>query len=102
MTPADVRNLSWEELRDHLAGPRAAVWEWLRNHGPATTTAISEGTGIPLLTVRPRMTELVQLGFADCVGRLRREGVYASISPEAARARLQETHGHTQLPLKLS
>ena len=87
--PRTIRDANWELIRGHLAGPRQAVHAWLLAHGPATTGMIAEGTGIPLLTVRPRVTELVQLGFAVCEGRnpfCWREGIYEAVPVERARA----------------
>lgn len=85
--PRTIRDANWELIRGHLAGPRQAVHAWLLAHGPATTGMIAEGTGIPLLTVRPRVTELVQLGFAVCEGRnFCREGIYRAAPADRVRA----------------
>jgi hypothetical protein len=100
MIPTDIRKLTWDEIREHLAGPRQMIWEWLVVRGPATTSVIAEGTGINLLTVRPRVTELVQLGFAECIGRERREGVYRAVDFKKAREKHAETPLATQLPFK--
>ncbi len=85
--PKTIRDANWERIRGHLAGPRQAVHAWLLAHGAATTSMIAGGTGIPLLTVRPRVTELVQLGYAACTGRNHwREGIYEAVPVERARA----------------
>jgi len=85
--PKTIRDANWEQIRDHLAGPRQAVHAWLLAHGRATTNRIAQGTGISLLTVRPRVTELVQLGYAACTGRnFRREGIYEAVPVERVRA----------------
>lgn len=90
--PKAIRDANWEQIRDHLAGPRQAVHAWLLANGPATTNMIAEGTGIPLLTVRPRVTELVQLGFAACTGRkCCRDGIYEAVPVEQVRAAHQAT-----------
>lgn len=101
MLPTDIRKLTWDEVRDHLAGPRQVIWEWLVVLGPATTSQIAEGTSIGLLTVRPRVTELVQLGFAECIGREHREGIYRAVDFKKARENHCPEHRQTQLPLKL-
>lgn len=85
--PTDIRDLNWSEIEGLMHGPRKTIWEWLKSHGPATTSAIAEGTGIALLTVRPRVTELCQMEFAECVGRERREGVYQARKSYEAMAR---------------
>ena len=91
--PKTIRDANWEQIRDHLAGPRQAVHAWLLAHGRATTNRIAQGTGISLLTVRPRVTELVQLGYAACTGRnFCREGIYEAVPVEQARAAHQAAH----------
>lgn len=102
MKTTDPRDLTWEEIQDSLTGHRGEVWSWLRKRGPATTSQIAEATGIPLLTVRPRVSELAALGWAECVGRAKREGIYAAVFYDTAQARHQEAIREAQLPLKLS
>lgn len=99
MNPSEIREMTWEELHGKLDGPRQRIWQWLVVHGPATTTAMAEGTSIGLLTVRPRVTELVQMGFAECVDRDGREGVYKAREYLAAKADYYAAQG--QLNLKL-
>lgn len=101
MKTTDPRDLTWEEIRSRLDGAREQIWIWLRYQGPATTSAIAEGTEIPLLTVRPRVSELAALGWVECVGRENREGVYQHVSAEACLARHQEAVRESQLSLKL-
>ena len=104
MKTTDPRDLTWDEIRGFLAGPRERCWEWLIAHGPATTSAIAEGTSIPLLTVRPRVCELAQIGFVECVGRADREGVYQAVSVATRQSRHAEDllESSAQMPLKLS
>jgi predicted ArsR family transcriptional regulator len=101
MNASDIRDMTFDEIRRNLDGPRERVWEWLHVRGPATTSAIAESLGMGLLTVRPRVTELVQMGFAECVGRQRREGVYRAVTVAEAQTRHAEKRTETQLPLKL-
>ena len=101
MKTTTPRDLTWDQIRDQLDGAREAIWTWLRAHGPATTTAIASGTGIPLLTVRPRVSELAALGWIECRGRSGREGAYGALAPEVCLARHQEHIRETQLPLPL-
>jgi hypothetical protein len=104
MKTTDPRDLTWEELRDELSGLRSRVWEWLRTFGPATTSQIAEGMDIQLLTVRPRVCELAALGFAECIGREKREGIYRAITMAARQARHEEDlrEDSAQLPLQFS
>ncbi len=101
MNTTAIRDMTFEEIRDELDGPRHHVWDWLFARGPATTTAIADGTGIGLLTVRPRVSELVAMGFAECVGRQRREGIYRAITVAEAQAKWAEQRSDAQLSLKL-
>ncbi len=102
MKTTTPRDLTWKELQDRLCGHRGEVWAWLRRHGPATTSRIAEGTGIPLLTVRPRVSELAALGWVECTARVVREGAYAALSPATCLARRLEQTRDVQLPLPLS
>lgn len=86
MDATTIRNANWAELQGELAGKRETVWRWLLTNGPATTTGIAAGTGIPLLTVRPRVSELVAWGFAECIGRIGREGAYRARTMAEVRA----------------
>ncbi len=63
MTPAELRNLNFAQLRDSLAERRRDVYRAFCDHGPATTFELSEKCGIGILTVRPRSTELAELGL---------------------------------------
>lgn len=101
IAPTDIRNLTWQELQGTLTGLRETVWKWLLHHGPATTTAIAEGTGIGLLTIRPRVSELCAWGFAECTGRDQREGVYRAVTLDLAHARHEASGQETQLNFKL-
>lgn len=90
MTAADIRNLNWEQLRGHLDGLRARVYAALQVHGPCTTRELAAKIPLDLLSVRPRVTELIELGFAECVRREEREGVYRAFTYAEARARYDE------------
>ena len=82
MTPADLRNATWESIQPLLTGLRLAVLETWRLHGPGTTCQMAARSGLSILTFRPRTTELVQLGLLECIGRSEHEGIYAAV-PEA-------------------
>lgn len=99
--PTEIRNMTFDELRGTLDGTRERVWQWLFAVGPATTTGIAGGLEISLLTVRPRVSELVALGFAECVGRERREGIYRAVTVAEAQAKWAEARTEKQLPLAL-
>lgn len=87
MNAAEIRDLNFEQLKDRLEGLRAAVHSALQLHGPCTTRELAARSGIDLLSVRPRVTELVELGFAECTRREGGEGVYRALGyTEAAKA----------------
>ena len=102
MNPTDPRDLTWQDIRGKLAGTRELVHSWLLTHGPATTESISLGTGIGLLTVRPRVSELCAWGFAECVGRDKHEGIYQALTVTAAQHRHEAARSESQLNLHLS
>jgi hypothetical protein len=68
MKPVDYRNETFASLKTRLADLRLEAYDALKVHGPCTTEALARAMrpNDPLfvLTVRPRVTELCQLGFA--------------------------------------
>lgn len=91
MSPASIRDLNWQQLQERVSGLRATVHEALRMHGPCTTRQLAAKAGLDILTVRPRVTELVELCFAECTGREGGEGIYrARTYAEAAKVHAQE------------
>ena len=64
MNPIDYRNATFESLRGQVQGAMrtAALAAW-RTHGPGTTEDVAQRAGLPILSFRPRTTELYQLGF---------------------------------------
>lgn len=87
MRPVDIRNEQWADIQRWLEGDRMNVHEALRSGGPATTRELAERMGFDLLSVRPRVTELFQLGLVRLARRDGREGVYEAVSVEEARCR---------------
>lgn len=84
MKPIDYRNETWANIRERLKGDRIKVLAALREHGPCTTRALASAMEWDILNVRPRVTELVQLHFADCTQRVGSEGVYLALSDHEA------------------
>lgn len=87
MKPVYFRNATFEDIKAQLSGRRMAVYAQLAEHGPCTTRELARRSGIDILAVRPRVTELVQLGFASCVPPVKpdapgKEGWYQA-EPEA-------------------
>ena len=85
MNPIDLRNETWESLQKYLTGMRLAVLHAYRTHGPCTTRELANRIEMDLLTVRPRTTELLELGMLRLVGRRESEGVYEYIPAGEAR-----------------
>lgn len=88
MKPIDYRNTTFNELKGQLHGMRIAAYEAYLDHGPGTTRQVAEASGMDLLTLRPRTTELLQLGFLELVpdkdGHRNREGTYRALPESAA------------------
>lgn len=82
MTPLDLRNETWESLQARVIGARRTVLNAWRNLGRGTTRDLSARAAISILQVRPRTTELVQLGLVRLVDQIGHEGVYEAL-PDA-------------------
>lgn len=86
--PIDYRNALWEEIAVRLDKNRNAVYAALLRHGPATTRALAVAMDWDILNVRPRVTELYQLGFvvlADPAAPATKEGIYRALEWTEAR-----------------
>lgn len=110
MKPVDYRNATWDEMQGGLDALRAQVWNGMEMHGEAhTTREWADILGVDILSVRPRITELCQLGFAELVveragGTRSREGRYRALSPFEARRSFEKRCREArepQLELKL-
>jgi hypothetical protein len=85
MNPIDYRNDTWEIVQGRmLADLRYQVWQAFRNFGPGTTRDVAKKSGIDLLTLRPRTTELYQLGCLTVAGE-GNEGIYTALSYDQVR-----------------
>lgn len=90
MKPIDYRNTTWDEIQGRLVGERQAIYDGLKQHGPCTTRQLAASLGRDILTVRPRVTELVQLGFAACGDEPGHEGIYRAFPVWHAMRAFQE------------
>ncbi len=63
MKPVDFRNETFRDLQGRISGQRELVLRAWEKHGPGTTAQLAERSGISILNVRPRTTELIELGF---------------------------------------
>lgn len=64
MKTTDYRDMTWEQVRGHLVEDRLKVYDSLMVWGPCTTRQLAAFMGRDVLSVRPRVTELCQMGFA--------------------------------------
>lgn len=87
--PETIRDMTWAQVRTACAGDRLTIWRaMLELSRGSTTREIAAHTGLPLLTVRPRVTELCDMGLVYCCGRARNgkisEGLYQAQTEAAA------------------
>jgi hypothetical protein len=112
MTPVDYRNATFAELQDRgLEGLRGHVLKAWQAHGPCTTEELAEKSGISILTLRPRTTELVQIGLvvlSEAIVR-RGGGIYRAATThealyhfQAERARASGANAQPELALGLT
>lgn len=85
MTPIDVRNETWDSLQERVHGLRLVALEAWRKFGPCTTRYCAQVCGMDILMLRPRTTELVQIGLVRLVGRREKEGIYEAVPEWQAR-----------------
>lgn len=87
MTPDQIRNANFEGLRAALDDRRREVYEAFVELGPCTTRQLADGARLDILSVRPRASELLELGLLSIAGHIigptgKREGVYEATAPE--------------------
>jgi hypothetical protein len=82
MTSTELRDLNFQQLQARISGMKTQVYDALLKHGPATTTELAERSGIWIFNLRPRVSDLLVLGLAECVGRKEGHGIYRGV-PQA-------------------
>jgi DNA-binding IclR family transcriptional regulator len=107
MKPVDFRNETFDQVRERVEGQRAAVLGAWAQHGPCTTRELADRSGISLLTLRPRTTELVELGFVRLAETqtVKGEGTYRAATPAEAASSFraaQQAALNPQIDLALS
>lgn len=97
MKPIDYRNATFDVIKGNLEGHRRIVYDALRTLGPQTTRHLAELAQMDLLTVRPRITELIGLGLVELVqtggkdsDRRAKEGTYRALSYAEAESLFNE------------
>jgi len=77
----DLRKVGFEEVRGRLTGNRLAVYETLCRRGTATAIELAEAMGWDKTSVRPRLSELVDMFHARPTGvRRNHEHEFEAIS----------------------
>jgi hypothetical protein len=104
MKPIDYRNETWDQVQERMDALRATVYRAFQIHGACTTRELSFKSGIDILTLRPRVTELYQLGLVELANPEAGggEGVYQAVMIPVARARFEKRKAEAteaQLPL---
>lgn len=104
MNATDFRDATFEQILGTLHGARRDVYDLLLRHGPCTTMQLAERSDrLSVLTVRPRVTELCQLGLAKLADDQPRgtEGVYEAVPiEEVERSLSRRDAAGTQLQLR--
>lgn len=93
---------AWNAVRARCGMLHDRILQDLRMHGPSTTRRVAESTFISILTVRPRMTELAQLGLVEAVDRNEDGAIYQAVPEWKAAeawntARAKETETQARL-----
>ena len=78
MKPIDFRNETFADIRGRLDADRDFILRRLKYLGPCTTRQLADYLGMDVLSVRPRVSELYQMGAVDLTDRHGHEGVYAA------------------------
>ena len=84
MKATDIRNENFESMRGSLERDTLQVYQAWVAYGPATTMQLALASGIPLLNVRPRTSDLMNdCGLVRLVRREGRHGVYEAVEQSA-------------------
>lgn len=87
MKTIDFSRATFADIARELGDLRLCVWRGLRQHGPCTTADLAKALDMSVLTVRPRVTELMSAGLVMLSGDRRgHEGVYAALDIAQAAA----------------
>lgn len=85
----DLRGIGFSEVRARLAGNRLAVYDALLQRGPSTGSELAKAMGWSVLSVRPRLTEVVDMFHGQPTGE-RRDGEHVFMALPTAQA--QQLH----------
>ena len=87
MIPGDIRAVAFDRIEACITRARETIYRDLLANGPATTRGLADRLRMSILTVRPRVTELVQLGLVRLAAKQSApgEGCYEAIPLDLAR-----------------
>ena len=107
MKAIDYRNATYHDVLKYISGQREAVLRAWRDHGPCTTEELAERSGLSILNIRPRSTELAELGFVllseDQSSATTKGGVYRAATTAETQARFRQLkHNATEPQRELS
>lgn len=85
ITTHDIKLDNWQAVQSRLTDHRLAVWQALAHRGESTSRKLANYMDEDVLTIRPRLTELLQMGFVILTGKVGHEGTYRACSREEAR-----------------
>lgn len=85
----EIRDEQWERIRRGLNDSMRQVHTAFLTHGPCTTMELSTLASLNPFVVRPRTSDLLDLGLVELTGRKGREGIYRGIPLEEARAKCE-------------
>ena len=89
----DLRSVGFAEVRARLTGNRLAVFEALCKRGTATAIELAEIMKWDKCSVRPRLSELVDMCHARPTGvRRNHEHEFEALSPTEAREMYETLH----------
>ena len=91
MNPAAIALDNWHNIQQKLQGLREQVYRAMLMAGPQTTQDLADIVDLSILTVRPRVTELCELGLAELAGRSGRHGLYRAIPLEEAKRNIDQS-----------
>jgi hypothetical protein len=86
----DAREATWATVRMRLRGARLRAYQIFQENGPCTTTEAAQRGPMSILTLRPRVTELCEMGLLECVEVRDGNGIYRALDEEFARALLEK------------
>jgi len=105
MKPIDYRDETWRDVNARVSGERLRVLNAWWQYGACTTAELAERSGMSVLSVRPRTTELLELGMVELAGDARgTEGRYRAVPDGVALDRFlnrQRAELQNQMTLQL-